>query len=176
MFIIALLNVQHGSLVTLGFLKADFKTSPYNNFWRPSRVVWTKRTAELLRGWAQDSKYESTLCYFCEILDQLLHFIVPKFLTWKTRLKTVPLTQWHYKDGKGTQAPRARWARACSVTSAMSGTSFCRWSQWMLFFTLKSIIMRGTCLAQSIEHEILDLRVVSLSPILGRDITLKKKV
>lgn len=31
MFIIMLLNIQYGSLVTLGFLKADFEALPYNN-------------------------------------------------------------------------------------------------------------------------------------------------
>ena len=32
---------------------------------------------------------------------------------------------------------------------------------------------RGTCLAQSVQHVTLDLRVLSLSPILSTKITLK---
>ena len=50
-----------------------------------------------------------------------------------------------------------------------------RWAMnAILIFLLKIMEYRGTSLAQLVEHVTLDLRVVSSSPTLGIELTLKK--
>ena len=65
--------------VFVGFVKAHFKTLPYNNCEEALQrcVGWTDRMAEQLRqGGAQESRLEPALCYFYEIWDQLVHLTV----------------------------------------------------------------------------------------------------